>query len=277
LADPRAYGAARDRVFAYVRLGPRYDRAVAALEKAGQPVVEIRLEDAYDLGGEFMRWEIATAAAGWLLEIDPFDQPNVQESKDNTVRLLKEHEATGQLPGVEATLWPSTRDFSTRLLRHLKSARKGDYVALTVYCQRTPRREKQLRDLQAAIRDRFHVATTLGFGPRFLHSTGQLHKGGANNGVFVQFTVADPVDVPVPGDPFTFSVLKQAQALGDFQALQAHGRRAVRVEVGSDIEADLRRVLASVTGAARPAAAKKARPTRQPVAQGARRALGSRK
>jgi hypothetical protein len=220
--------------------------------------VEIRLEDAYDVGGEFMRWEIATAAAGWLLEIDPFDQPNVQESKDNTVRLLGEHQATGQLPGVEGAVQPAARDFGTRLLRQLKLARKGDYVALTAYCQRTPRREKLLRDLQAAIRDRFHVATTLGYGPRFLHSTGQLHKGGANNGVFVQFTDTDPVDAPVPGQPYSFSVLKQAQALGDFQALQAHGRRALRVELGEDVEQGLRQALEAVTGAARPAAVKKA-------------------
>jgi hypothetical protein len=255
---PEAYRGERDRLFAYVRLDGKYDRAVAALEAAGQPVVEIRLEDPYDVGGEFMRWEIATAAAGWLLEIDPFDQPNVQESKDNTVRLLDEQQTTGQLPGVAGAVSPTARDFSKRLLSQLKSAGKGDYVALTAYCQSTPRREKLLRDLQAAIRDRFHVATTLGYGPRFLHSTGQLHKGGANNGVFVQFTVADPEDVPVPGQPYTFSVLKQAQALGDFQALQAHGRRALRVELGADVESGLRQALAVVTGTARPAAKKAA-------------------
>jgi transaldolase/glucose-6-phosphate isomerase len=269
LAEAKAYGAARDRLFAYLRLGSRYDRAVAALERAGHPVVEIRLEDPYDLGGEFMRWEIATAAAGWVLEIDPFDQPNVQESKDNTVRLLGEHQATGQLPGVDGATQPGARDFSTRLLRHLKTAGKGDYVALTVYCQRTPRREKLLRDLQAAIRGRFHVATTLGFGPRFLHSTGQLHKGGANNGVFVQFTVADPLDAPVPGQPYTFSVLKQAQALGDFQALLAHGRRALRVELGDEVEAGLRQALEAVNGTARPAA-RQARPSSNGARQGAR-------
>ncbi len=150
-------------------------------------------------------------------------------------------------------------------------------MALTAYCQRTPRREKLLRDLQAAIRDRFHVATTLGYGPRFLHSTGQLHKGGANNGVFVQFTVNDPVDVPVPGHPYTFSVLKQAQALGDFQALQAHGRRALRVELGDEIESGLRAALEAVTGT-RPTAARKA-PAKKAAADGngARRPAASRK
>ena len=272
-AEAKAYGGARDRLFAYMRLSPKHDRLVAALEKAGQPVIEIRLEDAYDIGGEFMRWEIATAAAGWLLAIDPFDQPNVQESKDNTVRLLKEHAETGQLPGVAGPLWPGASDFTSRLLRHLKSAHRGDYVALTVYCQRTPRREKLLRELQAAIRDRYHLATTLGFGPRFLHSTGQLHKGGANNGVFVQFTCNDPVDVPVPGQLYTFSVLKQAQALGDFQALLAHGRRAARVELRADIEGGLRQALDAVTGTVRPAAKKSAaarngaRATQKPAAR----------
>ena len=260
LEAPAAYGPARDRLFAYLRLDGKHDRAVAALEKAGQPVVEIRLEDPYDLGGEFLRWEIATAAAGWLLRIDPFDQPNVQESKDNTVRLLAEHAASGQLPAVAETLWPNARDFAERLRRHLRSAKRPDYVALCIYCQRTPRREKLLRDLQAAIRDEFHVATTLGYGPRFLHSTGQLHKGGPNTGVFVQFTVADPVDVPVPGEAYTFSVLKQAQALGDFQALLAHERRALRVELGSDVEGALRQVLETVQGKARNAGAAKTAP-----------------
>src|SRR4029077_2736005 len=151
VGKPASYG--KDRVFAYIRLDGGQERGVQALSRGGQPIVVTRLKDAYDLGGEFMRWEIATAAAGWVLGIDPFDQPNVQESKDNTVRLLGEHQSTGQLPGVENTISTGVRDFSTRLLRHLKSARKGDYVALTVYCQRTPRCEKLLRDLQAAIRD----------------------------------------------------------------------------------------------------------------------------
>ncbi len=258
VAAPKAYSGERDRVFAYLRLGSKHDRAVAALEAAGHPVVEIRLEDPYDIGGEFMRWEMATAAAGWVLGIDPFDQPNVQESKDNTVRLLGEHQATGQLPGVDNTVQPAARDFGKRLRGQLKSAHKGDYVAVTVYCARTPRREKLLRDLQAAIRDRFHLATTLGFGPRFLHSTGQLHKGGANTGVFVQFVCSDPVDAPVPGQAYTFSVLKQAQALGDYQALLAHGRRALRVDLGSEVEAGLRGALAVVAGTPRSAPAKQA-------------------
>ncbi len=250
LAPPAAYKRGRDRVFVHLRLdgaaGGRHDKAVKALAASGHPVIEIRLPDLYALGGEFLRWEIATAAAGWVLGINPFDQPNVQESKDNTVRLLAEHAALGRLPAAEAALSPASRDFSRLLLRHLKQVRRGDYVALTAYFERTPRRERLLRDLQAAIRDRYGVAVTVGYGPRFLHSTGQLHKGGANSGVFVQFTATDAVDAPVPGEAYSFSVLKQAQALGDYQALLAHGRRALRVDLGSSLEAGLRQALDAV-------------------------------
>jgi transaldolase/glucose-6-phosphate isomerase len=250
---PEAYG--KDRVFVYLRLDNKYDRAVSALARAGQPVIELRLDDAYDLGAEFLRWEIAAAAAGWVLGIDPFDQPNVQESKDNTVRLLAEHAAAGQLPEPGGALSPAARDFPVRLLKHLKSAKLGDYVALTAYVERTARREKVLRDLRAAIRDRFKTATTVGYGPRFLHSTGQLHKGGANNGVFVQFICDDAADAPVPGEPYTFGVLKAAQALGDYQALVSRQRRVVRLNLSDDIERGLRQTLAVVkeTPAPRPA------------------------
>jgi hypothetical protein len=273
----KVYG--RDRVFVYLRLDGRLDRAVAALARAGQPVVELRLKDRYDLGGEFLRWEVATAAAGFVLGIDPFDQPNVQESKDNTVRLLKEHAAQGRLPAASHTLPAADAGLGAALLQHLRAARRGDYVALTAYVERTPRREKLLRELQAAIRDRFGLPATVGYGPRFLHSTGQLHKGGANNGVFVQFVADDPDDVQVPGEAYTFGVLKQAQALGDFQALEAHGRRALRVDLDGAIEAGLRRALQAVEASrpvarrpARKAAGKGARKTTRPVrTNGARR------
>jgi len=250
LAGPEAYQRGRDRVFVYLKLaGARAnatDKAVAALVAAKQPVIEIRLPDVYALGGEFLKWEIATAAVGYLLAIDPFDQPNVQESKDNTVRLLKAHAEQGALPDQGDALSTAAADFAAKLLRHLKRTRRGDYVVLSAYLTRTPAREKLLRDLQAAIRDRFGVATTVGYGPRFLHSTGQLHKGGANTGVFVQFTAADPVDVAVPGEAYTFSVLKQAQALGDYEALLTHQRRALRVNLGTNIEGGLRKALAAV-------------------------------
>ena len=260
LGLPGVYG--KDRVFVSLRVGSnsKRDKTLDALAHVGHPVIELLLEEAYDLGAEFIRWEIATAAGGWVLGINPFDQPNVQESKDNTVRLLKEPAEAGTLPDSGSALSPGARNFALRLLTHLKTAKRGDYVALTAYVQRTPRREKLLRELRAAIRDRFKVATTVGYGPRFLHSTGQLHKGGANTGVFIQFSAEEVEDVPVPGEAYTFSVLKRAQALGDFQSLTARHRRALRVNLGADIEGGLRATLAVVKGerAVKPVTKKKA-------------------
>ncbi len=267
IGKPAVYG--KDRVFAYLRLDGKYDRAVAALARAGHPVIEVQLKDAYDMGAEFFRWEIATAAAGWVLGIDPFDQPNVQESKDNTVRLLAEHTAKGELPDPGDWLSPEARDFPVRLLSHLKSAKVGDYVALTAYVERTARRERSLRDLRAAIRDKYKLATTVGYGPRFLHSTGQLHKGGANNGVFIQFICDDPIDAPVHGEPYTFCVLKAAQALGDYQSLVSRGRRIVRLQLSDNIELGLRKSMVVVKGTAKTPArpsrkvAEKKAPTRK--------------
>lgn len=239
--ESEVYG--KDRLFVYIRLDKKLDKTVAALRAAGHPVIELHLDDAYDVGGEFFRWEVATVAAGYILNINPFDQPNVQESKDNTVRLLKAHAETGKLPDAGNVYNALARDFPVRLLKHLKSAKRGDYVALTAYIERTPAREKLLRDLQAAIRNRFKVAVTVGYGPRFLHSTGQLHKGGAANGVFIQFSCEDPIDVPVPGEAYTFSVLKNAQAIGDYEALATRKRRALRVQLGENIEKALKQVL----------------------------------
>jgi transaldolase/glucose-6-phosphate isomerase len=251
VGKPAVYG--KDRAFVHLRLGANAsrDRAVAALARAGHPVIEIQLDDVYDMGAEFFRWAIATAAAGWALGIDPFDQPNVQESKDNTVRLLAEHQAKGELPDPGGALAPEARDFPARLLSHLKSAKVGDYVALTAYVERTARREKALRSLRSAIRDKFKMATTVGYGPRFLHSTGQLHKGGAGNGVFIQFICDDPIDAPVHGEPYTFCVLKAAQALGDYQSLVSRGRRIVRVNLADDTELGLRKTLQVVEGKAK--------------------------
>jgi transaldolase/glucose-6-phosphate isomerase len=250
LGRPAAYG--KDRLFAYTRLDGGLERAVQGLIRAGQPVIVMRLQDAYDLGGEFMRWEIATAAAGWVLGIDPFDQPNVQESKDNTVRLLAAYNERGALPDPGGLLPTDAAEFATRLLAHLKLARKGDYVAITAYIERTPAREKILRELRTAIRDRFRVATTVGYGPRFLHSTGQLHKGGAANGVFVQLSAEPAADLPIAGERFTFGVLEAAQALGDYESLAKRGRRALRVALGSDVDAGLRALMAALGGTGKP-------------------------
>ena len=240
---PAVYG--RDRVFAYLRLGKdaKHNKAIKALERAGQPVIEIQLGDVYDLGGEFLRWEIATAAAGWVLGIDPFDQPNVQESKDNTKRLLGELAAAGAMSDSGGVIAADGADYPAALLKHLKSVRRGDYVALTAYLERTPRREKLLRELQTAIRDKTGAAVTLGYGPRFLHSTGQLHKGGGDNGVFIQFACEDPIDAPIDGEPYSFSQLKAAQALGDYQSLASRKRRAIRVQLGDKVERNLQKTL----------------------------------
>ena len=255
---PASYG--KDRLFAYVRLDGGLERTVQGLIRAGQPVVVMRLKDAYDLGGEIIRWEIATAAAGWVLGIDPFDQPNVQESKDNTVRLLAAYKEKGALPDPGGVLPVGAAGFVARLLAHLRLAKKGDYVALTAYVERTPAREKSLREIRTIIRDRFKVATTVGYGPRFLHSTGQLHKGGAANGVFVQLSAAPAADLSIPGERFSFGVLEAAQALGDYESLAKRGRRALRVALGSDVDAGIRALIAALAGPAQ-------KPTRRAAAK----------
>jgi transaldolase/glucose-6-phosphate isomerase len=245
---PSVYGP--DRVFVHLRFGKKTDRAVAALIAAGHPVIEIQLRDAYDLGAEFVRWEIATSAAGWVLDIDPFDQPNVQESKDNTVRLLNAFRAEGHLHDPGGAVAVDADDFAPRLRAHLKSIAPGDYVALTAYCARTPDREKVLRELRRLIRDAYRVATTVGYGPRFLHSTGQLHKGGAGNGVFLQFVSEDPIDAPIHGEQYTFSTLKLAQALGDYESLVRRGRRALRISLTDKVKRGLLQTLSVVKDAA---------------------------
>ncbi len=241
-AKPRAYGL--DRLFVHVKLGKdaANERALKLVARAGQPVVTITLDDVYDLGAEFLRWEIATAAASWVLAIDPFDQPNVQEAKDKTKALLAALSATGQLPAAEEVR-VGVDDVAGALRRHLKSVRGNDYVAVMAYLHATPKREKLLRDLQSTLRDKTRAATTIGYGPRFLHSTGQLHKGGGNSGVFIQFVCDDAADAAVPGLPYSFSGLKNAQALGDLQALLARKRRVLRINLGVNVERNLRAVL----------------------------------
>jgi transaldolase/glucose-6-phosphate isomerase len=256
LGDPSVYGA--DRLFVYLRLkgdrgNRRLDARVKALEKAGQPVVRLLLEDIYDLGGEFFRWELATAVAAALLGVNPFDEPNVRESKENTQLLLAEFTKEGGLPEgeriytLDAKGAKGTKDELIEGLRvFLRQVRTGDYVALMAFFQRTPEQQKVLQAVRCRLRDSLRVATTLGYGPRFLHSTGQLHKGGAANGLFIQIIAEDARDIAVPGEAYTFSVLKQAQALGDLQALHRRGRRVVRLNLGKDIEAGLNRVLKAV-------------------------------
>ena len=208
LGSPDVYG--DDRLF--VALGD--DDAVAPLEAAGHPVVRLPYSEPSQIGGEFFRWEFATAVAGYLLGIDPFDQPNVQEAKEATARILA--------GGAETPETPALADV-------LSQIRPGDYIAIQAYLPKTQGTEAELQAVRHALRDRFHVATTIGYGPRFLHSTGQYHKGGRNNGIFIQVVGEDSVDVPIPGQHYTFGELSRAQALGDLQSLQAHDRRVTRV------------------------------------------------
>ena len=219
LGESAVYGA--DRLF--VGIGAEgTDKELAPLRDAGQPIIHLWLDDAIELGREFFRWEFATAVAGAVLGIQPFDQPNVQEAKDATKKLL----ARGGLPD-------AGRDDLASLLRQV---RPGDYLAIQAYLPRNQDTERRLHEARMRLRDRLKVATTVGFGPRFLHSTGQLHKGGPNTGVFVQVVERPAEDVPIPGQPFSFGTLMAAQALGDVQSLREHGRRVARVRL-ADLEA----------------------------------------
>jgi glucose-6-phosphate isomerase len=236
LGEPGHYG--DDRVFVWIHIDDdRGTRAkLDALREAGHPVLERKLTDVLDLGAEFFIWEFATAVAGAHLGINPFDQPNVQESKDNTTRLLDEYVATGQLKE------PPTGTVED-VPEHLKTVRAGDYVAITQYIEETPEHDRLLAEIQKTISRSLRVATTTGYGPRFLHSTGQLHKGGSDAGVFIQLTADEGPDVPIPGEPYGFRVLARAQAIGDFQSLAGRNRRALRAHLGSDATAGLRALL----------------------------------
>jgi transaldolase/glucose-6-phosphate isomerase len=233
---PAVYG--DDRLFVYLRLedddGP--DAAVTVLEEAGYPVVRLDLKDLYDLGEQFFLWEFATAVAGYRLGINPFNQPNVESAKKRAREMVAAYRERGTLPDDKAA--PLT---AAALNAFLDQARPGDYVSLQAYVQPRAETDAALLALRTRLRDRLKLATTVGYGPRFLHSTGQLHKGDAGNGLFIQFT-SDPVrdaDIPdeagKPGSSMTFGVLKMAQALGDKQALREAGRRVVRFHLGTDV------------------------------------------
>jgi transaldolase/glucose-6-phosphate isomerase len=262
LGSPSVYG--DDRVFVSIavgRLDSEVEAKLKALEAAGHPVVYRTLTDLYDLGEEFFLWEMATAFAGWRLAINPFDQPNVQESKDATKELLEAFKRDGALPAQAALASDDAltiyADDKTRaelpagstgeaLKAHLARAGAGDYIALLDYVEETPEHEELIQQIRAHLRDATKCATTTGYGPRFLHSTGQLHKGGSDAGVFLQITAADQSDLQIPGEPYTFGVLKQAQALGDYRSLATRGRRALRVELGADSTAGLKRLYALI-------------------------------
>jgi transaldolase / glucose-6-phosphate isomerase len=257
LGKPEAYG--DDRVFAYLRLESDPDKEqsaeVDALAKAGNPVVRMVLPDVYNLGQEFFRWEIATAVAGALIGINAFNQPDVEASKLETRKLTSEYESSGKLPpespfytGDGAKLYADVKNAAALkgggtlagfLKKHLSRIGSGDYFAVLGYITMNEAHEKALEAIRLAVRDNKKVATVLGFGPRFLHSTGQAYKGGPNSGVFLQITCDDAVDILVPGQKYTFGVVKAAQARGDFAVLAERGRRALRVHLGKDVAAGL--------------------------------------
>ena len=257
LARPFVYG--NDRIFAYLRLTSRpdskQDSAVASLERAGHPVVRINLTNTYSLGQEFFRWEIATAVAGSIIGINAFNQPDVEASKIETRKLTSEYESTGSLPpespffeekGIKlfadekntAALKGGAK-LADVLRAHLSRIAANDYFGVLGYIPMTAKNEKALQTIRHAVRDKKRVATVLGFGPRFLHSTGQAYKGGPNSGVFLQITCDDAKDLPVPGQKYTFGIVKSAQARGDFAVLAERGRRALRAHLGKNLDSGL--------------------------------------
>ena len=261
LGQPSDYGT--DRIFVYLRdeSAPEtlQDQAVAQLEDTGLPVIRVGLQDRYDLGGEFFRWEFATAVIGAVLQINPYDQPDVEASKVETRRLTDRYETDGRLPPevplVRAGQLEAYADaVNARALGAAEStvdelvaaqcARlgEGDYLAILAYVEMSASHQEVLQRLRHAVRDSRGVATCVGFGPRFLHSTGQAYKGGPNTGVFLQITCADTVDLPVPGRRYSFGVVKAAQARGDFEVLSTRARRALRLHVTGDPLEGLRRI-----------------------------------
>ena len=268
LPQPEVYPA--DRVF--VRLGRAdqaewradTDAAIDALAAAGHPVIELVLTGDDWVAGEFVRWEVATAIAGAVLGVDPFDEPNVTESKQNTAAVLSAFARDGHLPAEtplvegdglrlvgDATLTAlgTPADVTSALRAHFERVPANGYHAVSAYIATTPEREDALRAIQELIRDRTGHATTMGYGPRFLHSTGQLHKGGTPVGCFLQLVAGHPTDLPIPGRKESFGILIDAQALGDFASLAAHGLPALRVHLSDDPDAGLVQLHAALSAA----------------------------
>ena len=240
--NPAAYGT--DRLFVYLRLkgdtNTALDRRVLTLGKAHHPVLQLDLHDRYDLGAEFFRWEFATAVAGHLLAIQPFDQPNVQESKDNTNRVLGLFQSTGRLPDLQSS---SPSEAAQEIASRLQA---GTYVSILAYTTPSRSFEAAMRKLRTILVSRHHVTTTFGYGPRYLHSTGQLHKGGPNTGVFLELVDRMTPDLAIPDKPYSFGTLAKAQAAGDVESLQAHHRYAVRVQLGSNQSATVEAIVAAL-------------------------------
>ena len=224
LLGPESYGG--DRLFVHLRLpgadNRDADHAMQSLELAGHPVIRLDLDDVHDLGGQFYLWETAVAIAGSILKINPFDQPDVQSAKDMTDRIIEQWQSTGRLPENDAGFHPEFLD----------GLGSGDYLAILAYADRTAEMEEAVFKLRKAVMKRFKAATTFGYGPRYLHSTGQLHKGGPNSGVFVVTPPETAPDLPIPGSPYSFGTLASAQALGDMEALKSSNRRMTHTAPG---------------------------------------------
>ncbi len=257
LGAPPVYCA--DRIFAYLRLASApdaaQDLAVDALEAAGHPVIRVAMGDAYDLGREFFRWEFATAVAGAILGINPFNQPDVEASKIATKKLTSEFEATGSLPaeapafeedGIKVFGPVAGSTLADSLRAHFNSIQANDYFAILAYIEMNPAHQAALTAMRQQVRDRKRAATCLGFGPRFLHSTGQAYKGGPNSGVFLQITADDAQDLQIPEQKYTFGVVKAAQARGDLAVLRERGRRALRVHLSAGVDAGLKKLAAAM-------------------------------
>jgi hypothetical protein len=258
LGPPEAYG--DDRLFVQLSLGD--DRGeLQTLVEAGQPALTLQLHDLRDLGGQFFLWEMATAIAGHQLGIQPFDQPNVEAAKQLARRMVAEYGESGQLvqpqpdlrtEGIELYGSDGAKDLGQALSGFLATAQPGGYLALQAYLQPAAPTTELLQQIRQRLGRQHRLATTLGYGPRYLHSTGQLHKGDSGNGRFLQFTADDSEDVSIPDDPggrqssLSFSVLKAAQAIGDRQALQAAGRAVLRIHLGRDPTTGLERVLSAL-------------------------------
>jgi transaldolase / glucose-6-phosphate isomerase len=263
---PKNYG--NDRIFAYLKVkgDDEFDAAIETLEKSGQPVVRIVLAETANLGQEFFRWEIATAIAGSIMEINPFNQPDVEASKTVTKKLTSEYEETGSLPdekpffeGDGIKLFTDRRNadelneavgddktLENYITAHLNRIKRNDYFGLLAYVEMNDVHQGLLQTIRHSVLDKFHVATCLGFGPRFLHSTGQGYKGGANNGVFLQITCDDAEDLAVPNQKYTFGTVKAAQARGDFAVLAERERRVLRVHLSANVGADLAKISAVI-------------------------------
>ena len=265
IGKPEVYG--NDRVFVYLYTSEdeneKNEKKLKALEKAGHPVTRIELKNKLALGAEFFRWELATATAGRIIGVNPFDEPNVAESKKNSKDLLKEWKEKGSFGEGEPVIQDGDvsiysnesadwmfeghrKSLKSFLNGFVKLAKSPDYIAMLAYFLQTPEREKTLQSIRTKLRDNLKVATTLGYGPRYMHSTGQLHKGGPNAGVMILLTYDAEADLPIPGNEYGFATLQRAQALGDFRSLNNKNRRVIRIHLGKNVEQSLKKLESSL-------------------------------